>query len=252
MASLQRRFVSSQVLQTPMAPGSPLASLPSLGLEESLTDSDGELEFTLHSQPAYERCLVTPGEEGLACRTPSDEAGNTRFSFGTAHDPPAVSRRGPAPGSSAAALLADEGTLGRTPVLDLAAPVGCVSSSTQKLFPIFKPIKDYKHLYIVRHGESEYNAATGAAGTGWDDPLIFDAPLTKLGRLQAIKLRARLDSMGLPHDVCWVASPLSRAIETLLLACTGVERPASGWADLPSRLVVCRLVGAGCTRCSGC
>lgn len=105
--------------------------------------------------------------------------------------------------------------------------------------------KTVQHLYIVRHGESEYNAATSAAGTGWDDPLIFDAPLTALGRRQALKLRAKLETMALPQDVCWVTSPLSRAIETLLLACTGLERPPGGWANLPSRLLVRRYIVFG-------
>lgn len=148
LASLQRHFVSSQVLQTPVAPdgSSSPASLPPLGLDESLTDSDGELEFTLHSQPAYERCLGQ-AQDGLACRTASDEAGDTRFSFGTVQEAPGSALIS-VPSSSvmtvAAGTHTDEGTAGRTPVLDLAAPVGCVSGSTKKLFPIFKPIKDYK------------------------------------------------------------------------------------------------------------
>ena len=112
-----------------------------------------------------------------------------------------------------------------------------------------------QELYLIRHGESEYNAACAASGSAWADPLIFDAPLTKLGRRQvrayvvatgglpapaavlqppapqasprgcrrappqARGLRRRLHEMALPPDTLWVTSPLTRAIETLLLAC---------------------------------
>lgn len=34
-------------------------------------------------------------------------------------------------------------------------------------------------LHIIRHGESEYNAATN--GPRWEDPEIFDAQLTDKG-----------------------------------------------------------------------
>ena len=42
-------------------------------------------------------------------------------------------------------------------------------------------------LHIIRHGESEYNAATN--GPRWEDPEIFDAPLTAKGRAQARALQ---------------------------------------------------------------
>lgn len=107
--------------------------------------------------------------------------------------------------------------------------------------PVISP-PSTQHLYIVRHGESEYNAATAAAGTGWDDPLIFDAPLTARGRAQACELRNTLAALGLPADVCWVTSPLQRAIETLVLACTGKERGVGGEVRLPSSLHIRRWV----------
>ncbi|RMZ54474.1 hypothetical protein APUTEX25_002050 [Auxenochlorella protothecoides] len=241
LASLQRRFVTAQTLATPRL-GAPvltldLGRLPAAGADLSPggeSGSEGEESedgFTLHSQPAYERSLsqahCAPGPP--SCRTPSDEGGSTRFSFGCTQDAPmplSAPGQGPAP----------EAAAGNTPLLDLAAPIGCVSDSTQKLFPIFKPKKDYKHLYIVRHGESEYNAATAAAGTGWDDPLIFDAPLTARGRAQACELRNTLAALGLPANACWVTSPLQRAIETLVLACTGKERGVGGEVRLPSSL----------------
>jgi broad specificity phosphatase PhoE len=92
--------------------------------------------------------------------------------------------------------------------------------SAPRMFPIFRSKKDLKTLYIVRHGESEYNAAISRAGSAWADPQIFDAPLTDRGRRQAAALQAKFASLGVPHhEVLWVTSPLTRAIQTLLLAC---------------------------------
>ena len=97
-----------------------------------------------------------------------------------------------------------------------------------RLFPVFRPAGQRKVLHLVRHGESEYNAAVNAAGTGFADPLIFDPALTLRGRRQAARLAATLRGLDLPgggasDSVLWVASPLTRAIETLLLGC-----PVSG------------------------
>lgn len=92
--------------------------------------------------------------------------------------------------------------------------------SAPRMFPIFRSKKDLKTLYIVRHGESEYNAAISRAGSAWADPQIYDAPLTDKGRRQAAALQAKFASLGVPHhEVLWVTSPLTRAIQTLLLAC---------------------------------
>jgi len=70
----------------------------------------------------------------------------------------------------------------------------------------------------VRHGESEYNAACGAPGSSWDDPIIWDAPLSALGRQQASGLGPALLAHGVSPGALWVASPLTRAIQTCLLA----------------------------------
>ena len=51
-----------------------------------------------------------------------------------------------------------------------------------EMFPLFRPRGCIKKLYIVRHGESTYNAAT-AKGPSWD-PQIFDARLTDKGKQQ--------------------------------------------------------------------
>lgn len=61
-----------------------------------------------------------------------------------------------------------------------------------------------KHLYFVRHGESEFNVSRLFAGR-------TDTPLTPRGREQAALAGAHADSLHL--DVI-VSSPLSRALET--------------------------------------
>ena len=96
----------------------------------------------------------------------------------------------------------------------------------------------------MRHGESEYNAASAAASSGWADPQIYDAPLTAKGRHQATALRRHFEAQGLPGDALWVTSPLTRAVETLLLACpTAHLLSAAGAAPgdgggLPPRVAV--------------
>ena len=92
------------------------------------------------------------------------------------------------------------------------------------LFPIFRPLNQRKTVHILRHGESEFNAATAAAGSGFADPLIFDAPLTARGRVQATRARATLAALRLPPDALWVVSPLTRALETWALACPVAHR----------------------------
>ena len=53
----------------------------------------------------------------------------------------------------------------------------------KKLFPIFRPKAERKVLYIIRHGESEFNAATNT-GKGFSDPQIYDPKLTAKGQSQ--------------------------------------------------------------------
>jgi hypothetical protein len=88
----------------------------------------------------------------------------------------------------------------------------------QKMFPLFRRRGSFKRLYIVRHGESTYNAAV-SRGAGWADPQIYDAQLTDRGRQQARALRQQLAALDLPPDTLWLTSPLQRAMQTLLLAC---------------------------------
>jgi len=91
-----------------------------------------------------------------------------------------------------------------------------LNNSGLNYFPIFRSKKDCKIVYLIRHGESEFNAACCARGSAWEDPLLFDARLTQRGRKQALSLRDEVKKWDLPCDAVWVTSPLTRAIETLL------------------------------------
>lgn len=62
-------------------------------------------------------------------------------------------------------------------------------------------------IYFIRHGQSEFNAAF----QGEIDPLIFDAPLTKLGFEQAEATRESVADLGITRVI---TSPLTRAIQT--------------------------------------
>lgn len=96
------------------------------------------------------------------------------------------------------------------------------------MFPLFRRRDNLKKLYIVRHGESAYNAAMAAQGSSWADPQIYDAQLTERGKQQARVLRPQLAALGLPPDTLWLTSPLQRAMQTLLLACPHAHLLGSG------------------------
>lgn len=66
-------------------------------------------------------------------------------------------------------------------------------------------------LYLIRHGQSEFNAVFDETGA---DPLVFDAPLSDLGRRQAKSVAASAQALSV--DLV-VLSPLTRALETGLL-----------------------------------
>lgn len=65
-------------------------------------------------------------------------------------------------------------------------------------------------IHLIRHGQSEFNAVF----TGSHDPMIFDAPLTSLGRSQALAARAAVMELGIREIIC---SPLTRAVQTAQL-----------------------------------
>ncbi|MEP4198352.1 MAG: histidine phosphatase family protein [Aliishimia sp.] len=70
-------------------------------------------------------------------------------------------------------------------------------------------------IYFIRHGQSEFNAAFKGDG----DPLIFDAPLTKLGFEQAAELRESIAELEIARVI---ASPLTRAIQTARTVFDGI------------------------------
>ena len=61
----------------------------------------------------------------------------------------------------------------------------------------------------IRHGQLEFNAAFDGNG----DPMIFDAPLTELGKQQAIAARIKVADLQIAHII---SSPLTRALQTSL------------------------------------
>mmetsp|Transcript_34982 Transcript_34982/g.88131 ORF Transcript_34982/g.88131 Transcript_34982/m.88131 type:complete len:238 (+) Transcript_34982:168-881(+) len=85
------------------------------------------------------------------------------------------------------------------------------------VFPVFRSPSQRKTVHLIRHGESEFNAACMGIGPKERNE-IFDARLTQRGRAQARSLCKKLQAMAC-DNVVWVVSPLSRAIETFLLAC---------------------------------
>ncbi|KAL4853371.1 Cytochrome P450 97B2 [Chlorella vulgaris] len=103
-------------------------------------------------------------------------------------------------------------------------------ASGQRMFPMFRRRENLKKLYIVRHGESTYNAAMHARGSSWADPQIYDAQLTEKGRQQARALREQLTALNLPPDTLWLTSPLARAMQTFLLACPHAHLLSKGSA----------------------
>ncbi|NQW01451.1 MAG: histidine phosphatase family protein [Rhodospirillales bacterium] len=66
-------------------------------------------------------------------------------------------------------------------------------------------------IYLIRHGQSEFNAAHAEAPH--IDPMLFDAPLTALGIEQAKALRQQVAGHRIEHVI---ASPLIRAIQTAM------------------------------------
>ena len=85
-----------------------------------------------------------------------------------------------------------------------------------------------KKVYLIRHGQSEYNLLHGGglsdSGSGVD-PMVFDAPLTELGKEQA-------RGIELPEDPeLVVCSPLTRAVQTALLAFPGHVEHMECWPE---------------------
>lgn len=66
-------------------------------------------------------------------------------------------------------------------------------------------------IYLIRHAQSEFNAAFEP---GAPDPMIFDAPLSRLGESQAIDARPQLERLNINR---LIVSPMTRTLQTAAL-----------------------------------
>ena len=78
-----------------------------------------------------------------------------------------------------------------------------------------------RRIHFVRHGQGTHNLLAKEIGfTAYKDERVADARLTELGREQASKNQP--STAELPLNIVYV-SPLSRAVETALLAFKGAQ-----------------------------
>lgn len=77
-----------------------------------------------------------------------------------------------------------------------------------------------RHRYVIRHGQSTFNAAFAETG---QDPMHFDARLSDLGHQQVAETRARVAELPRPDLI--VCTPLTRAIQTTLGLFAGTTAP---------------------------
>lgn len=97
-----------------------------------------------------------------------------------------------------------------------------------------------KTVYLVRHGESLHNAQSFRwNGADYNSPLYIDSPLTPTGERQA---RAISDKVREMNVELIVTSPLSRAIQTMLLA----TRELSPRPTVVVSKFCCERLGASC------
>jgi len=96
----------------------------------------------------------------------------------------------------------------------LADVVFCLSEMMKK-----PSSNSTKNVIIIRHALSQWNARYQEIG---DDPVIFDPLLTEKGRSQALALHPLREKYNFELVV---TSPLTRAIDTMLLACFGTTDP---------------------------
>ena len=68
-----------------------------------------------------------------------------------------------------------------------------------------RPVTLHKTLYLIRHGESEYNVWRKSVmfkPHRWlDDPMLFDAALSERGEVQVVELRHKVNRLKLDADV---------------------------------------------------
>jgi len=66
-------------------------------------------------------------------------------------------------------------------------------------------------IYLIRHAQSEFNAVFDPNAP---DPMIFDAPLSALGRQQALDARGKVAELAISNVI---VSPFTRTLQTASL-----------------------------------
>ena len=66
-------------------------------------------------------------------------------------------------------------------------------------------------VYLIRHAQSEFNAVYDPNGP---DPMIFDAPITALGKTQAQQARIEVEKLDIAKAI---VSPFTRTLQTAQL-----------------------------------
>ena len=85
-------------------------------------------------------------------------------------------------------------------------------------------------IYLIRHAQSEFNATFKR---GNDDPMIFDAPLSPLGREQAKAARLSVRELEITQVL---VSPMTRALQTASIL-FGPDFPTQVVADIREQVV---------------
>ena len=66
-------------------------------------------------------------------------------------------------------------------------------------------------VYLIRHAQSAFNAVHDPLKP---DPMIFDAPLTEFGKIQAKQARSQVQKLGIKTVI---VSPFTRTLQTAML-----------------------------------
>lgn len=85
-------------------------------------------------------------------------------------------------------------------------------------------------IYLIRHAQSEFNAAFMPDDP---DPMIFDAPLSPLGKAQAVETRTHINALDI---VNLIVSPMTRTLQTATLIFENIH-PVSINADVREQLI---------------
>ena len=74
-------------------------------------------------------------------------------------------------------------------------------------------------IVLIRHAQSTFNAVHDRTKP---DPMIFDAPLTELGKTQAIEAQKKVEKLDIKNVI---VSPFTRTLQTavLIFACSNKD-----------------------------